>query len=67
MPEPEENGFITKQVTIKAPPELWAEFEKWINRQGCVTLPEGFRTLMRQVTQFNPNCQEKSLAEPTPG
>lgn len=58
MSEPE-NSFISKDVRIKASPELWDKFEAWLNKQGCPTLPEGFRTAMRQVTQFNPNCQEK--------
>ena len=66
MSEPE-NSFISKDVRIKASPELWDKFEAWLNKQGCPTLPEGFRTAMRQVTQVNSNCQEKSGPEPTAG
>lgn len=59
MAEPE-NNLISKDVRIKASPELWAAFEEWLNKQGCTTVPEGFRTAMRIVTNFNTESQAKN-------
>jgi hypothetical protein len=48
-----------KDVRIKTSVELWEKFEEWMRVQSCQTLPEGFRAAMRQVTNFNGQCQEK--------
>ena len=52
----------SRDVRIQASPELWAAWDKWERQQGCPNRPEAFRLAMRQVTQFNPNCQEKNLS-----
>jgi hypothetical protein len=55
-----ENNLISRDIRIKASPELWAAFEDWLKRLGCTTVPEGFRTAMRIVTNFNSECQVKT-------
>jgi len=49
-----------KQPMIKASLGLWAAFEKWMAVQGHQTLSEGLRAAMRQVTNFNGDCQIKN-------
>ena len=53
---------IVKLPKIKASERLWAAFERWMDNQGCQTLPEGFRTAMRIVTNFQGESQAKSLS-----
>ena len=48
-----------KDIRIKASSELWARFEEWMRVQSCQTLAEGFRAVMRQVTNFDDQSQQK--------
>lgn len=43
----------TRTVEIKASMELWSAFNKWAERMSCLTLPEGLRAAMREVTGFS--------------
>ena len=66
MADPQANSDSeSRRPEIVASCELWQRFDEWCERQGCTSLAEGIRTAMRQVTQFNTNCQEKSGPEPT--
>lgn len=54
------NNQEQRDARIKASSELWACFDAWARLQGCVSLPDGIRTAMREVTNFKMNCQGKN-------
>lgn len=51
----------TKTTQIKASVELWEAFDKWAARMGCLSLPEGLRAAMREVTKFSGQSQANNL------
>ena len=55
----------TKRPQVTASSELWDAFERWAAKFGFSDKSEAFRQAMIEVTQFKPNCQEKSEPEPT--
>ena len=55
--EPEKE---TRRPEVTATMELWARFDEWWKRQSCITLADGFRTAMKEVTHFNTKSQGKS-------
>jgi len=55
----------TKRPQVTASCELWDAFERWAAKFGFSDMSEAFRQAMIEVTQFNPNSQEKSGPGPT--
>lgn len=49
-----------RRPEISASVGLWQKFDEWWRKQGCTTLPEGLRTAMRIVINFNNENQGKS-------
>jgi hypothetical protein len=62
MIETNEIKTITKTPRIEAPVGFWDYWDKWCQSHGCASFPEGFRAMVKQVTGWNPESQEKSVA-----
>lgn len=48
-----------KSPRIKASKQMWDRFDEWMALHGYQTYPEGLRAAIREVTEFNPKCQQK--------
>jgi len=51
---------VTRDARISASNILWDAFNEWKEQHGYTTLAEGIRAAMVEVTNFKPECQEKS-------
>ena len=52
---------IVRKPVISASCGLWKAFNDWCKQYGYKGLPEGFRAMVKEVTGFKPESQEKTL------